>query len=123
MFEAALKREFPVTLRPPQALAPSFSRDTGLNLLEYELMAERADSLGRHGLKVEKAIEGLSAIDAQMPPEKREELLNDAADVVWAFFIQREICGLRSNRDAIQRYGVPKEVVARLGIIRRPKTR
>ena len=112
-----------MTLRPPQALAPSFSRDTGLNLLEYELMAERADSLGRHGLKVEKAIEGLSAIDAQMPPEKREELLNDAADVVWAFFIQREICGLRSNRDAIQRYGVPKEVVARLGIIRRPKTR
>lgn len=110
-----------MTVRPPQALAPSFSRDTGLNLLEYELMAERADSLGRHGLKVEKAIAALSAIDAQTPPEKREELLNAAADVVWAFFIQREICGLRSNRDAIQRYGIPREVVARLGIVRPPK--
>ncbi|KQV44423.1 MULTISPECIES: DUF6665 family protein [unclassified Rhizobium] len=112
-----------MTVRLPQALAPSFSRDTGLNLLEYELMAERADSLGRHGLKVEKAIEALSAIDAQTPPEKREELLNDAADTVWAFFIQREICGLRSNRDAVQRYGIPKEVVARLGIVRPAKVR
>lgn len=109
-------------VRPPQALAPSFSRDTGLNLLEYELMAERTDSLGRHGLKVEKAIAALAALNAETPPEKREELLNDAADVVWAFFIQREICGLRSNRDAIQRYGIPKEVVARLGIIRPRKT-
>ena len=107
-----------MTVRPPQALASSFARDSGLNLLEYELMSERADSLGRHGLKVEKAIAALGAMDAQTPRERREQLLNDAADAVWAFFIQREICGLRSNRDAIQRYGIPKEVIARLGIVR-----
>ncbi|MDQ0318498.1 membrane-bound lytic murein transglycosylase MltF [Pararhizobium capsulatum DSM 1112] len=110
-----------MTVRPPQALAPSFSRNSGLNLLEYELMSERADSLGRHGLKVEKAIAALAAIDLHTPPERREALLNEAADVVWAFFIQREICGLRSNRDAIQRYGIPKQVIARLGIVR-PKS-
>jgi hypothetical protein len=109
-----------MTVRPPQSLSPSFTRDSGLNLLEYELMSERADALGRHGLKVEKAIAALSVLaDATTTPERRELLLNDAADAVWAFFIQREICGLRSNRDAVQRYGIPKEVMARLGIIRK----
>ena len=109
-----------MTVRPPQSLSPSFTRDSGLNLLEYELMSERADALGRHGLKVEKAIAALSALeDAATTPDRREQLLNDAADAVWAFFIQREICGLRSNRDAVQRYGIPKEVMARLGIIRK----
>jgi hypothetical protein len=109
-----------MTVRPPQSLSPSLSRDTGLNLLEYELMSERADALGRHGLKVEKAIAALSVLsDPRTTPERREQLLDDAADVVWAFFIQREICGLRSNRDAVQRYGIPKEVMARLGIVRR----
>jgi hypothetical protein len=110
-----------MTVRPPQSLSPSFTRDSGLNLLEYELMSERADALGRHGLKVEKAIAALSVLeDAATTPDRREQLLNDAADAVWAFFIQREICGLRSNRDAVQRYGIPKEVMARLGIIRKP---
>ncbi|MBW9063245.1 hypothetical protein JNB71_07935 [Rhizobium herbae] len=109
-----------MTVRPPQSLSPSFTRDSGLNLLEYELMSERADALGRHGLKVEKAIAALSVLgDAATTPDRREQLLNDAADAVWAFFIQREICGLRSNRDAVQRYGIPKEVMARLGIIRK----
>jgi hypothetical protein len=109
-----------MTVRPPQSLSPSFTRDSGLNLLEYELMSERADALGRHGLKVEKAIAALSVLeDASTTPERREQLLDDAADAVWAFFIQREICGLRSNRDAVQRYGIPGQVMARLGIIRR----
>lgn len=109
-----------MTLRPPQALSPAFAKDTGLNLLEYELMSERADALGRHGLKVEKAIAALNVLgDPAITPERREDLLNQAADVVWAFFIQREICGLRSNRDAVQRYGIPKEVMARLGIVRK----
>lgn len=109
-----------MTVRPPQALAPSFAKNTGLNLLEYELMSERADSLGRHGLKVEKAIAALCVLqDPATSPDRREQLLDDAADAVWAFFIQREICGLRSTRDAVQRYGIPKEVMARLGIVRR----
>ena len=109
-----------MTVRPPQSLSPSFSRDSGLNLLEYELMSERADALGRHGLKVEKAIAALSELrETGAEPALREKLLNEAADVVWAFFIQREICGLRSNRDAIERYRIPREVIARLGIVRK----
>lgn len=109
-----------MTVRPPQALAPSFAKETGLNILEYELMSERADSLGRHGLKVEKAIVLLSQrLAAGCSEAEREDLLNDAADKVWAFFIQREMCGLRSQKDAIRRYGIPPEVIARLGIVRK----
>lgn len=53
---------------------------------------------------MEKAIAALNTLsDPQTTPEQREQLFNDAADTVWAFFIQREICGLRSNRDAVQR--------------------
>lgn len=109
-----------MTVRPPQALAPSFTRETGLNILEYELMSERADSLGRHGLKVENALALLAErLAGGCDGMEREELLNDAADKVWAFFIQREMCGLRSQKDAIRRYAIPPEVIARLGIVRR----
>lgn len=109
-----------MTVRPPQALTPSFTKETGLNILEYELMSERADSLGRHGLKVEKAIALLSErLAAGCGEAEREDLLNDAADKVWAFFIQREMCGLRSQKDAIRRYVIPPEVIARLGIVRK----
>ncbi|MCR6500999.1 hypothetical protein MUO32_18350 [Shinella sp. CPCC 101442] len=109
-----------MTVRPPQALAPSFTKETGLNILEYELMSERADALGRHGLKVEKAIALLAGrLAAGCGEAEREDLLNDAADKVWAFFIQREMCGLRSQKDAISRYGIPPEVIARLGIVRK----
>lgn len=109
-----------MTVRPPQALAPSFTKETGLSILEYELMSERADALGRHGLKVEKALALLAErLAAGCGDTEREDLLNDAADKVWAFFIQREMCGLRSQKDAVRRYGIPPEVIARLGIVRR----
>ncbi|WP_151611886.1 DUF6665 family protein [Sinorhizobium alkalisoli] len=113
-----------MTIRPPQSLSPRGVTGGGLNVLEYELMAERADALGRHGLKVETAIAALSGFDAdKQPPQERHRLLDEAADAVWAFLIQREICGLRDSRDVVRRYGIPKEVMARLGIVRRRQSR
>lgn len=107
-----------MSVRPPR----SFS-NTGapaLSPLEYELMSERADALGRHGQKVEKAIAAIVRHrEAGGPPDAREHLLDTAADAVWAFFIQREVCGLRNSRDAIVRYQIPAEVIARLGVIRK----
>ncbi|MGO6726818.1 hypothetical protein ELI54_35305 [Rhizobium ruizarguesonis] len=109
-----------MSVRSPQSFRQSEQDRNGFNVLEYELMSERADSLGRHGLKVETALAALKAWTAdRQSGEDRERLLNDASDAVWAFFIQREICGLRNNRDAIQRYGIPNEVIARLGAIRK----
>jgi hypothetical protein len=90
-----------------------------LNVLEYEMMAERADALGRHGLKVEKALDRLrTEIAAGCGRRQRDDMLDAAADAVWAFFIQREMCGLRDQRDVVRRYDIPKEVLARVGIVR-----
>ncbi|MBY3170981.1 DUF6665 family protein [Rhizobium laguerreae] len=109
-----------MSVRPPQSFRQSEQDRNGFNVLEYELMSERAESLGRHGLKVEAALAALRTWTADhQSGEDRERLLNEASDAVWAFFIQREICGLRNNRDAIQRYGIPNEVIARLGAIRK----
>ena len=109
-----------MSVRPPQSFRQSQQDKSGFNVLEYELMSERADSLGRHGLKVEAALAALKAwAPDNQTAEERERLLNEASDAVWAFFIQREICGLRNNRDAIQRYGIPNEVIARLGAVRK----
>ncbi|ARM90585.1 hypothetical protein RHEC894_PA00011 (plasmid) [Rhizobium sp. CIAT894] len=109
-----------MSVRPPQSFRQSQQDRNGFNVLEYELMSERADALGRHGLKVEAALAGLKAwTPERQSAEEREKLLNEASDAVWAFFIQREMCGLRNNRDAVQRYGIPNEVIARLGAVRK----
>ncbi|MBB3165067.1 hypothetical protein FHS25_005575 [Rhizobium laguerreae] len=109
-----------MSVRPPQSFRQSEQDRNGFNVLEYELMSERAEPLGRHGLKVEAALAALRTWTADhQSGEDHERLLNEASDAVWAFFIQREICGLRNNRDAIQRYGIPNEVIARLGAIRK----
>jgi hypothetical protein len=34
---------------------------------------------------------------------------------VWKYFIQRELCGLRDQRDVIREYRIPNEVLMRLG--------
>lgn len=117
---AVILMELPMTFRPPQSLSRPGAAGSGLNVFEYELMAERADALGRHGLKVERALAALNGFDRDKHgPDERQRLVDDAADAVWAFLIQREICGFRDSRDAVRRYGIPKEVMARLGIVRK----
>ena len=107
-------------VRPPQSLRQPHLAEGGFNVLEYELLSERASALGRHGLKVETALAQLQAWDqARHDDAERERRVNEAADAVWAFFIQREICGLRNNRDLIQRYAIPGEVLAKVGVVRK----
>jgi hypothetical protein len=105
-----------MTFRPPQSLRQPFSVESGFNVLEYELMSERADSLGRHGRKAESALADLKAWDGkQQGDAERPVLVDRACDAVWALFVQREICGLRNSLDVIQRYAIPDEVLVRLG--------
>jgi hypothetical protein len=105
-----------MSLRPPSQYQPSTSGKTPLNVLEYELMAERADALGRAGLRAEAA---LLRLEKAAPDDDREALIDAAATEVYAMFIQREICGLKNGRDVIARYGIPGAVIARLGVSRR----
>lgn len=111
-----------MSVRPPQSFNQSFSPEGGLGILEYELAAERASALGRHGQRVEACLARLRQWDAdagERDAAERQDLVQDAADAVWAFFIQRETCGLRDNRDIVRRYDIPKEVLAKVGTVRR----
>ena len=103
-----------MSLRPPSHYQENPSGKAPINVFEYELMAERADSLGRAGLRAEAALQRLSEATA----DTREELTDAAAAEVYALFIQREICGLRNGRDVIARYAIPGAVIARLGVTR-----
>ena len=94
------------------------SKDQVYNPIEAEIAAEKASSLGHHGRLVEAAIGALKAFDmASGDAEERRALVAKAAREVWAFFVQREACGMRNHRDAIQIYGIPTEVLARLGAV------
>ncbi len=105
-----------MSFRPPQSLSQPGFANTGFNVLEYEMQVERAAALARQGIKVEEALAALRANDATAPDD---DLLYHAADAVWALFIQREMCGMRNNRDIIKRYDIPKEVLARVGMVRK----
>lgn len=104
-----------MSLRPPSHYQQEQTGKSALGVLEYEMMAERADSLGRAGQKAEAALDRLR----QATDETRDDLIDAAAVEVYALFIQREICGLRNGRDVVARYGIPGAVIARLGVSRR----
>jgi hypothetical protein len=108
-----------MSLRSPDLQALRGKRDTGFNVLESEMLAEKASSLGHHGRRVEVAMAALRAFEPGGPPEERLKLVKAAAREVWAFFVQRELCGLRDQREVIRLYQIPGEVLVRLGAMDR----
>ncbi|HEY9237008.1 MULTISPECIES: DUF6665 family protein [Phenylobacterium] len=103
------------SLRMPQgSSSPLFK--TGASILDYEIQEERGYALGRAGQRVETALAALRAFDARGGPvDERPALLKEAAKAVWYYFIQREACGIRNQKPAIEHYGIPREVLMRLG--------
>ena len=100
-----------MALRPPQNFSGSPRFETGESVLNVEIMAEQAASLGRAGKRVETTLAALRrASDTERPAA-----LKAAADAVWGLFIQRELMGQRNQKPLIEHYGIPKEVLARLG--------
>ena len=106
-----------MALRPPSryaanALGGSFSGPSGASPIDYEIAGEKAAALGRAGARVERAVAVLAAADSA----GRDAAMKDAADAVYAYFIQRELCGLRRHQDVIHEYAIPADVLARLGV-------
>lgn len=99
------------SFRLPQSLSSWSARETADAALNTEIMAEQAASLGRAGTRVEKTLAALGAAS----DEDRPAALKAAADAVWGLFIQRELLGQRNHGPLIEHYGIPKEVLARLG--------
>lgn len=100
-------------LKPPSQFSPSPSGDAQLLALDHELAGEKAASLGRAGRRVEETLAKLRAHDAGSP--ERPALLKDAAEAVYAYFIQRELCGMRRHHEVVREYAIPAAVLARLG--------
>lgn len=98
-----------MSLRWPESMSGS----GGSSPIEFEILSEKASALGRAGEQVEKALGRLRLLDRESP--ERHACLRAAADAVYGYFIQRELCGLRRHQDAIREYGIPNEVLARLG--------
>lgn len=100
----------------PERVALMRRSGAEFDVLESEVAAEKASSLGHHGRQVEKALAALRAFDAAPgEAEARAQLVRKAAREVWAFLVQRELCGLRDQKEVIRHYGIPGEVLVRLG--------
>ena len=104
------------SFRLPQNLSTQLSLETGESRLQQEIMAEQAAALGNAGRKVGIALQRLKEFDAgKLSDANRSALVGDAADAVWGFFVQRELIGLRDQQQTIQFYGIPGEVLNRMG--------
>ena len=108
-----------MTLRMPQSLSTGLKRETGWSVLDYEILQQKAQTLGFLGCRVEQALAALRTFDAGVYGADREArrsaLLDEAAERVWAFMIQRELCGLRYWEAVVKDYGIPREVLSRVG--------
>ena len=108
-----------MAVRIPQSLSSGLQHETGWNVLDYELREQKAHILGTLGSQVEQALAALRAHDAGAHgcdwEAQRRALLSEAADLVWAFMIQRELCGFRNWEAVVKDYGIPREVLNRVG--------
>lgn len=86
---------------------------TGANVLESELAAEKAYSLGLASKAVETALVNLAAFEGAN--DSRANCVQVAADAVHRYFVQREMLGLTDHRAPTEFYNIPKEVLARVG--------
>jgi hypothetical protein len=102
----------------PKGKAGSALREAAADQLDQEILEEKVASLTRAGRRVEAAIADIAAYDAgDRPGADRHELVNAAAREVWAFLIQREMCGLRDEKRTVEQYRIPREVMIRVGIV------
>ena len=101
-----------MSVRMPSNFGRSGAQESALDLLGHEILAEKAAALGRAGQRVE---ETLAKLREGGEGEHRNRLLKEAAAAVHAYFIQRELCGLRKHDAVIREYTIPRAVLVRLG--------
>lgn len=100
-----------MSFRLPQTLSGAADRKGALSAVQTEIEGEKAAAMGATGRRVEETLAALAKAD----DEARPAALKAAADAVWGLFIQRELVGQTDHRPLIAHYGIPREVLARLG--------
>lgn len=109
-----------MTVRAPRPSRLA-DRDPLSATLEQEIFSEKASTLSRLTLKLEKALAHLAELDAdasvpQDPDSEREKRLAEAGEALWYVTIQRELCGLREHREFYNFLKVPRPVRLRMGL-------
>ncbi|HEV2505666.1 MAG TPA: DUF6665 family protein [Mesorhizobium sp.] len=105
-----------MTLRPPSGYSGSSGgslAEAMFDALGHEVLAEKAAALGRAGERAEKAL--LRLKDYTGDEAGRAKFLKETAGFVYAWFIQRELCGFRRHDAVILDLQIPREVLVRLG--------
>jgi hypothetical protein len=93
-----------------------------VDVIKLEVAEDKAGALGRAGRRLEQALDEFRDYEtstAAHAPAKRDRLLWKLADIVYAFIVQREACGLRDSRHVLKHFDIPREALARVGA-RRP---
>lgn len=103
-------------LRLPQHLTDERHVDSGEARLRFDLLEDLDAGLARSEREVERTLEALHVHDVELgDPAIRSRLLDHAADAVWRLFVQREAGDLTDHQPLIQRFGIPQDVLARVG--------
>jgi hypothetical protein len=100
----------------PQNLFDHAGGQTGATVLDMQIRAEQAASLGHAGSVVESRLQTLKAAAAEDPA--RPGLVIAAAEAVHAYLIQLELVGVNfpGNYDSvIDGFAIPREVMAKVG--------
>jgi hypothetical protein len=95
------------------------------DVLDYEIIRERAAALGRMGRALVGALAKLREFDAAYPragapasaQQTRRNLVMEAGHALWMFVVQREARGLRDSRTVMRAYNAPVEVQQRMGTV------
>ncbi|MEW6305008.1 MAG: hypothetical protein AB1705_16150 [Verrucomicrobiota bacterium] len=93
------------------------------NPLAAEILQEATEAYFAGCRKMVAALEALRTFDREVAPPaqdgervtRRSQLLDDAAERVHFVLIQRDAMQLSRSETFLEDYGVPAEVVARLG--------
>lgn len=116
-----------MTLKPPQILAPrsALRPQAVVSTLDAEVLEEKATTLARLTGAFEAALAAWRAVEAEAAAGRhqseyhRDRLLDEAADALWHFVVQREACGLRNTEAVLREYRVPAAMRLRMGAARR----
>lgn len=89
--------------------------------INRSLREESAGALGRAGRRLRLAVRALAEYDGRGAPRgshERRFLLDDAAEALWAYVIQKEQMGVPDNDIVNRVYGVTPEIWKALGAVR-----
>ncbi len=92
-----------------------------LDVLQYEILQEKAAVLARLGRRLQSALDALAAFDASGgagAAGERDALVGAAGEALWYYVVQREVLGLRDGETVMRELRVPREVRLRMGLNR-----